>query len=72
MPYCQMFRRYLAFRDYLRSHPEDASKYAALKIKLAESLSENREQYTNAKADFVNEIVDLALKSSYRDRTPHY
>lgn len=64
MPECHMFKRYLAFRDYLRSHPDDASRYAALKKKLAECHSENREQYTNAKADFVNEIVDLAMKSA--------
>lgn len=64
MPECQMFKRYLAFRNYLRSHPEDASEYAALKQKLAENHSDNREQYTNAKAAFVNEIVDLAMKNS--------
>ncbi len=64
MPECQMFKRYLAFRDYLRSHPEKRSKYAALKKKLAESHKDNREQYTNAKAAFVNEIADLALKNS--------
>ena len=46
----------LAFRDYLRTHPEDARRYATLKYKLAESHGNDREAYTDLKADFVNEI----------------
>ncbi len=62
MPECKMFKRYLAFRDYLRAHPEAASRYAALKRKLAAKHRDDREQYTSAKAAFVNEIVELAMK----------
>ena len=52
----------LAFRDYLRSHPEDAARYAALKRTLAKSHRQDRERYTQAKADFVKEITARPLK----------
>ncbi|UCD09242.1 MAG: GrpB family protein [Dehalococcoidales bacterium] len=52
----------LIFRDYLRTHPEDAQKYTDLKYKLAESHGNDREVYTDLKADFVREITDKALK----------
>lgn len=57
-------RARLAFRDYLRSHAEEASRYAALKRRLADEHRENRENYTGAKAAFVDEIVAKA-KSSF-------
>jgi GrpB-like predicted nucleotidyltransferase (UPF0157 family) len=52
----------LAFRDYLRKHPDDAQRYTALKYRLAESHGNDRETYTGLKADFVREINDNALK----------
>ena len=54
----------LAFRDHLRSHPEDASRYAALKQQLARSHRKDRERYTEAKSAFVSEIVSKALRNS--------
>jgi GrpB-like predicted nucleotidyltransferase (UPF0157 family) len=53
----------LAFRDYLRTHPEDAQRYAALKQNLAESHGNDREAYTDLKTDFVREITDKAIQS---------
>lgn len=47
----------LAFRDYLIAHPEDAARYAALKRELAERFRTDRDAYTNAKAEFVTEIL---------------
>jgi GrpB-like predicted nucleotidyltransferase (UPF0157 family) len=52
----------LAFRDYLRSHPEEASRYAALKVKLATAFREDRERYTEAKAEFVRQVTSTALR----------
>lgn len=52
----------LAFRDYLRTHPGEAQRYAVLKQKLAESHGNNREAYTDLKADFVREITLRASK----------
>ncbi|HJZ71046.1 MAG TPA: GrpB family protein [Vicinamibacterales bacterium] len=59
-------RRTLAFRDYLRRHPEAAREYAALKRDLAArhdgSTAESRESYAAAKTSFVNRIVQEALR----------
>lgn len=52
----------LAFRDYLRSHPEDASNYAALKGELAARHQRDRERYTDAKTEFVREVTAKALQ----------
>jgi GrpB-like predicted nucleotidyltransferase (UPF0157 family) len=51
----------LAFRDYLRTHAEMARQYAELKYRLAEAHRFDREAYTEAKGEFVNRIVRLAL-----------
>ncbi len=54
----------LAFRDYLRSHPTAAERYAALKRKLASQHLADREAYTDSKAQFVREITKQALAIS--------
>ena len=41
MPECPMFQKYLAFRDFLRSHADDAARYTALKQQLAKSHPKN-------------------------------
>ena len=51
----------LAFRDYLRAHPETAREYAALKQSLAACHKTDREAYTNAKTAFVRTVTDRAL-----------
>ena len=48
--------RHIAFRDWLRSHPEDRDRYAALKRLLAEEYGNDRRGYTEAKTAFVSEI----------------
>lgn len=50
----------LAFRDYLRAHPDEAARYAALKRELAERYAEDRDAYTDAKGEFVAEIMERA------------
>jgi GrpB-like predicted nucleotidyltransferase (UPF0157 family) len=50
----------LAFRDYLRAHPDRAAEYAALKHRLAAEHAEDREAYTDAKAGFVGAVTTLA------------
>lgn len=50
------FLRHLAFRDYLRAHPEAVAEYAALKIRLASEFGSDREGYTDAKTDFIHSI----------------
>jgi GrpB-like predicted nucleotidyltransferase (UPF0157 family) len=51
----------LAFRNYLRSSVESRKEYAILKKALAERFRFDREAYTDAKADFVARIVELAV-----------
>lgn len=58
LPDRQEFGRHLAFRDHLRTHPEDAKAYAELKRKLATEFAADREAYTQAKSAFVHEILD--------------
>lgn len=50
------------FRDYLRQHPEVAKEYDNLKAELAEKHRFNREDYTQAKTDFVKRVTAEAIK----------
>ena len=50
----------LTFRDYLRTHPDVAREYAALKRRLAEAHRLDREAYTDAKAPFVEQVLRRA------------
>lgn len=50
----------ILFRDYLREHPEAAKEYENLKLSLLPQYRNNRDGYTEAKADFVRNIVKLA------------
>jgi GrpB-like predicted nucleotidyltransferase (UPF0157 family) len=54
------WREKILFRDYLRSHSEDALKYEQLKRELAKVHTYDREEYTNAKTKFVQEILKKA------------
>ncbi len=53
-------RRHLAFRDYLRNHPDDALRYSELKKSLAGRYGNERDAYTEAKKDFVEKILRSA------------
>jgi GrpB-like predicted nucleotidyltransferase (UPF0157 family) len=55
------YRRHVAFRDYLRCHPDAAAEYAALKRKLAVEHAADRDAYTDAKDDFIRRIDALAV-----------
>ena len=51
------YRDELAFRDRLRSNPEQARDYAELKHRLAVRFEFDREGYTDAKADFIQRTL---------------
>lgn len=53
------FMDYVRFRDYLRTHPEDADLYGQLKLRLASEHAEDREAYQAAKASFVVRLVEM-------------
>lgn len=52
--------RHLIFRDYLRSHQEEAKKYSRFKEKLAQRFDRTSE-YSPAKSAFVKEMEKRAL-----------
>lgn len=54
------YKRHILFRDYLRSHPQEASEYGDLKLKLALQFRNDREAYTTAKTNFVEGILKRA------------
>ena len=58
--------RTLAFRDYLRSHPEVAEAYELLKRRLARDADggtfSGREAYAAGKTEFVERVTRLALE----------
>jgi GrpB-like predicted nucleotidyltransferase (UPF0157 family) len=55
-----LWRRYLAFRDYLRTHAEAAAGYADLKRSLAARFPRDREAYIDGKTAFVEDILRRA------------
>lgn len=58
------FKAELAFRNYLRKHSEVAQQYAALKRHLATRCGHDREAYTQAKGDFIRDVLDRADRGS--------
>jgi GrpB-like predicted nucleotidyltransferase (UPF0157 family) len=55
-----VLRDRIAFRDYLRSHPERANAYAALKLRLMGEANDDWDYYTGGKRNFVLETLRLA------------
>lgn len=56
-----LWRDYLAFRDYLRAHPDAAIQFADLKTALATRFPRDREAYINGKSARVREILQRAI-----------
>ncbi len=57
----EFWRRHLAFRDYMRTHPEIAQQYYELKKESATKYGSDREGYNEAKTSFIESIVAKAL-----------
>jgi GrpB-like predicted nucleotidyltransferase (UPF0157 family) len=53
----QRFREELVFRDRLRRAPNLAREYARLKRRLAVQFEHDRDAYTDAKTDFIREVL---------------
>jgi GrpB-like predicted nucleotidyltransferase (UPF0157 family) len=56
-----LWRDYLVFRDYLRTHSEAARQFADLKRTLAARFPRDREAYINGKSARVREILQRAI-----------
>ncbi|MFG1872245.1 GrpB family protein [Micromonospora arborensis] len=50
----------LAFRDYLRAHPDARADYEALKRDLADRYPNDREAYTEGKTDLIGKLTEAA------------
>ena len=59
--------RHLAFRDYMRAHPDVAREYGALKARLAEEYPDSMDAYMDGKDAFVKQHERLALSWRRRD-----
>lgn len=57
----EFHRETVAFRDYLRDHPDAAEEYARLKRELAAEYPEDRDAYTERKGEFVERVLDRAM-----------
>jgi GrpB-like predicted nucleotidyltransferase (UPF0157 family) len=64
---CEEIGRMLAFRDWLRTHPEDRGLYEREKRRLAEQTWTTVQDYADAKTDVVREIVGRALPTHSTD-----
>ena len=56
--------RHIRFRDWLRAHPDDRDRYAALKRSLASKHRDDRDGYTAAKSSFIESVVERANHSA--------
>lgn len=68
---CEEIGRMLAFRDWLRTHPEDRELYEREKRRLAEQAWTTVQDYADAKTDVVREIVGRALQADSTDVHGH-
>ncbi len=53
------YTNFLSFRDYLRSHPDEANNYLKQKYQWLKSASGNRQYYTASKNDYITNILLL-------------
>ena len=55
-------QRHIAVRDYLRSHPDTAAEYAALKKKLAAEFPYDNDGYCDGKEEYMKSLEEKALR----------
>jgi GrpB-like predicted nucleotidyltransferase (UPF0157 family) len=54
-------RRHLAFRDWLRIHPDDVAAYSALKRRLSTQHPNDIMSYVDSKTEFIRSVEARAL-----------
>jgi len=57
----------LYFRDYLIEHSDIANEYGELKLRLLKDFEHNRDEYTEAKSEFVLKYSEIA-KRKFQER----
>ena len=56
---------HLLFRDYLRTHEEEARRYEALKRELALQYRADRLAYNDAKTEYIEAVVEMAREQKH-------
>jgi len=51
---------YINFRDYMNANPDEAKRYEQLKQRLMEAYPNDRNAYTEGKAEYIQSILQLA------------
>lgn len=54
------WRTHLLFRDILRADPNEAKRYEGLKRLLAAQFTDDREAYTDGKAEYIQAVLEKA------------
>ncbi|MCA9123909.1 MAG: GrpB family protein [Planctomycetaceae bacterium] len=54
--------RHLAFRDFMKAHPEWATRYSDLKLKLVAANPDSIERYMEGKDGFIKQVDQLAAE----------
>ena len=62
--------KHLIFREYLRSHPEAVRDYERLKRKLASKFRNDREAYTDSKAEFIRRTIATTMRAGGSNHVP--
>jgi GrpB-like predicted nucleotidyltransferase (UPF0157 family)/GNAT superfamily N-acetyltransferase len=60
----EFWERHLRFRDYLRTHPQVAAEYGALKQKLAAAAGTDRIAYLEGKGPFITAVLARAEREA--------
>jgi len=63
--------RHIAFRDYLRTHPEVAREYGELKRNVADACENDVGKYCDGKDRFVKRIEAIAMKEISPNKAMH-
>ncbi len=61
IPEANDYKNAILFRDYLRNHPQEAKKYAEVKMKAAQVANEDKDTYMAIKEPVIQEILRKAL-----------
>ena len=62
--------KHLSFRDYLRSHAEAVRDYERLKRELASKFRDDRQAYTDSKAEFIRNTIATAMRDGESTYAP--
>jgi GrpB-like predicted nucleotidyltransferase (UPF0157 family) len=54
------WKRHILFRDFLRTHADEARQYGELKKQLAARFGSDREAYTEGKTPFIESLLARA------------